>query len=138
MNRTQNPPAQDSAQTRGITQAQAAVPTAAARITGVSGNGMPASLPMAAASPVTGTAPASPPATGVPGTHRSAVHGVPPPREPARDRRRERRRARIRRLDIEPGRRVFPGLEQVRALAETDIYAAMRLSANMSRNCPHV
>lgn len=35
---------------------------------------------------------------------------------------------------IEPGRRLFPGLEQVRALAETDIYAAMRLSAQLSHD----
>lgn len=35
---------------------------------------------------------------------------------------------------IEPGRRPFPGLEQVRALAETDIFAAMRLSAQLSNN----
>ena len=33
---------------------------------------------------------------------------------------------------IEPGRRTFPGLEQVRALAESDIFAAMRLSAKLS------
>ena len=35
---------------------------------------------------------------------------------------------------IEPGRRVFPGLEQARALAETDIFAAMRLSAKLSND----
>lgn len=35
---------------------------------------------------------------------------------------------------IEPGRRTFPGLEQVRALAETDIFAAMRLSAKLSND----
>lgn len=35
---------------------------------------------------------------------------------------------------IEPGRRSFPGLEQVRALAETDIFAAMRLSAKLSND----
>lgn len=35
---------------------------------------------------------------------------------------------------IEPGRRVFPGLEEVRALAETDIFAAMRLSAKLSND----
>ena len=35
---------------------------------------------------------------------------------------------------IEPGRRTFPGLEQVRALAETDIFAAMRMSAKLSND----
>lgn len=35
---------------------------------------------------------------------------------------------------IEPGRRSFPGLEQVRALAESDIFAAMRLSAKLSND----
>lgn len=35
---------------------------------------------------------------------------------------------------IEPGRRRFPGLDQVRALAETDIFAAMRLSAKLSND----
>ena len=35
---------------------------------------------------------------------------------------------------IEPGRRPFPGLEQVRAAAETDIFEALRLSARLSNN----
>ena len=35
---------------------------------------------------------------------------------------------------IEPGRRRFPGLDQVRELAETDIFAAMRLSAKLSND----
>ena len=35
---------------------------------------------------------------------------------------------------IEPGRRPFPGLERVRALAQTDIFAAMRLSARLSND----
>ena len=35
---------------------------------------------------------------------------------------------------IEPGRRPFPGLDQVRELAETDIFAAMRLSARLSND----
>lgn len=35
---------------------------------------------------------------------------------------------------IEPGRRRFPGLDQVRDLAETDIFAAMRLSAKLSND----
>ena len=33
---------------------------------------------------------------------------------------------------IEPGRRPFPGLEDARALAEKDIFAAMALSARLS------
>ena len=33
---------------------------------------------------------------------------------------------------IEPGRRPFPGLEDVRQLAERDIFAAMRMSARLS------
>lgn len=35
---------------------------------------------------------------------------------------------------IEPGRRRFPGLDKVRELAETDIFAAMRLSAGLSND----
>ena len=35
---------------------------------------------------------------------------------------------------IEPGRRSFPGLEAVRALAETDIFAAMRMSAGLTND----
>lgn len=35
---------------------------------------------------------------------------------------------------IEPGRKSFPGLEEARALAETDIFAAMRLSAKLSND----
>lgn len=35
---------------------------------------------------------------------------------------------------IEPGRRRFPGLDQVRELAGTDIFAAMRLSARLSND----
>lgn len=35
---------------------------------------------------------------------------------------------------IEPGRRRFAGLDDVRALAETDIFAAMRLSAKLSND----
>lgn len=35
---------------------------------------------------------------------------------------------------IEPGRKRFPGLDEARALAETDIYAAMRLSAKLSND----